>query len=354
MYQKILDIMEKELVDGFYITNPKNVRYVSGYTSDDSFLLITKDNKFFITDARYTEQAKNECPDYEIIDWRAKGKGMHESINYILDKTKVKRLGFESEHISHNKFVDLSQNIDIELVPVVGLVEKLRRVKTIQEIEYLREACKIADRAFNRILKDIKVGITEKSLSAKLSYYLRIEGADARSLNNIFISGKRTSLLHGIPSDKKIEYGDFVLMDFGASYNGYLSDITRTVVVGKASEKQKEVYEIEKKSQQDAIDAIKAGVPTKEPYFASLKAMEGTEYIKYHYTGIGHGIGLDVHEEPFMSPFLNDVLEKNNVVTVEPGIYIPDWGGVRIEDQVLVTEEGCEMLSFSSRDLITL
>lgn len=354
MFQKVLDIMEKELVDGFYITNPKNVRYVSGYTGDDSFLIITKDYKFFITDARYTEQAKNECPDYKIIDWRAKGKGMHETINSILENTRINKLGFESEHISHSKFINLSQNIDIELVPVVGLVEKLRRVKTKEEIVFLREACKIADRAFSRILEDIKVGITEKKLSAKLSYYLRIEGADARSLNNIFISGKRTSLLHGIPSDKKIEYGDFVLMDFGASYNGYLSDITRTVVVGKASEKQKEVYEIERKSQQDAINAIKAGISAKEPYFESLKAMEGTEYIKYHYTGIGHGIGLNVHEGPFMSPFTNDILEKDNVVTVEPGIYIPDWGGVRIEDQVLVTEEGCEMLSFSPRELITL
>lgn len=354
MLQMILDRMKKEFVDGLYITNPQNVRYVSGYTGADSFLLLTEDSKFFITDARYTEQAKNECPDFKIIDWRAEGKGMYKTINYILEKTKVKRLGFEAAHISYKEFADLFENIDVEITPVVGLIEKLRTIKTSNEIDCLREACKIADRAFNRILDDIKVGVTEKNLSAKLSYYLRLEGADAKSYDNIFISGKRTSLLHGIPSDKKIEFGDLVLMDFGASYNGYLSDMTRTVVVGKASEKQKEVYEIERKSQQDTINAIKARVSAKEPYYESLKVTEGTEYIKYHYTGIGHGIGLNIHEEPFMSPFSDNILEKNNVITVEPGIYIPGWGGVRIEDQVLVTEEGCEIMTSSTRELIIL
>jgi Xaa-Pro aminopeptidase len=160
--------------------------------------------------------------------------------------------------------------------------------------------------------------------------------------------------LHGIPSDRKIEAGDLVLMDFGAGYKGYLSDMTRTVVFGKATSKQKEIYEIVKKSVEDMILSIKSGIAARQVYETSLSAMKETKYFNYHYSGVGHGVGLAVHEKPFLGPTSEDILKTNNVITLEPGIYIPKWGGIRIEEQVLVLEEGCEVMTKSDTHLIEL
>ena len=181
-----------------------------------------------------------------------------------------------------------------------------------------------------------------------------MEGSDTKPYGNILISGKRTSLLHGIPSNKTIEYGDFVLMDYGCGYNGYLSDMTRTVIVGKATTEQKEVYALEKRMLEDSIAVMVAGTMATDVYNASIEAIKDTKYFQYHYNGIGHGIGLFVHEIPFMGPRSNEILKENNVITIEPGIYIPNWGGVRIEDQILITKDGNEILTSSVRDLIEL
>ena len=179
-----------------------------------------------------------------------------------------------------------------------------------------------------------------KELASRLSHYMVMEGSDTKPYGNILISGARTSLLHGIPSSKAVEYGDFVLMDYGCQYKGYLSDMTRTVVVGKASAKQREVYELEQKMVAACEDQMKAGNSGRMVYEASTAVIQDTEYFPYHYTGIGHGIGLFVHEIPFMGPKHETPFKVNQVITVEPGIYIPGWGGVRIEDQVLIQENG--------------
>ncbi len=180
------------------------------------------------------------------------------------------------------------------------------------------------------------------------------EGADTQPYGNILISGARTSLLHGIPSSKAVEYGDFVLMDFGCQYKGYLSDMTRTVVVGKADARQREVYALEKRMVEDSEALMCAGVALKDVYEASLAGIRDTEYVQYHYTGIGHGIGLFVHEVPFMAPDAEGVLEAGNVVTIEPGLYIPGWGGVRIEDQGLVGPGGFDNFVTVTHELIEL
>jgi Xaa-Pro aminopeptidase len=354
MIDKFINEFKKNNIDGMLISNPHNVRYLSGYKGDDSYLLMTEKAKYLITDARYTEQAAEECPGFEIIDWKIVGGKLSTAIDHIAKKENIELLGIEPEAINYKQFRDLDNMVSAKLTCTTKIVEQLRTIKTPKEVEYIKRACEIGDKAFERILNDIKVGVTEKELSAKLAYYLKMEGSDARGYENILVSGKRTSLLHGIPSDKKVEYGDFVLMDFGAGYNGYLSDMTRTVVLGKANEKQKEIYDIEKRSGEEAISAIKAKKSTKEIYYASLKAMEKTEYIKYHYGSIGHGVGLAVHEEPYISPLCEYILEENNVITIEPGIYIPGWGGVRIEEQVLVTKEGCEILTNSPKQLIEI
>jgi Xaa-Pro aminopeptidase len=354
MIEKLISYLKENKIGGFFIARPQNVRYISGYTGEDSYLFITNTEKFFITDPRYTEQAQQECPDYTIVNWREQGKTLSASIKATIEKTSVKIFGFEGDFVTYNIYKELTFENKAEAVALNGVIESFRSIKTAEEIHNLRAACQIADRAFEKIIKDIRVGVTEKELASRLSHYMVMEGADTKPYGNILISGKRTSLLHGIPSNKTIEYGDFVLMDYGCGYKGYLSDMTRTVIVGKATDKQREVYALEKKMLEDSTAMMKAGTPATDVYNASVEAIKDTEYFKYHYSGIGHGIGLFVHEIPFMGPRSNEILKENNVITIEPGIYIPDWGGVRIEDQVLITRDGNEVLTSSVRDLIEL
>lgn len=353
MVEKIVQYMIENGIDAFFVSNPQNVRYVSGYTGDDSYLLITQNNKYFLTDPRYTEQALQECPDYEIVNHRQKG-GIAGTIKYFKEQLNIKVLAFEGDFVTYGVYEGIKTKAKVDTVAVTGVIEKLRSVKTPEEIHNLRIACQISDRAFERIIKDIKVGITEKELASRLSHYMVMEGADTKPYGNILISGKRTSLLHGIPSSKAIEYGDFVLMDYGCGYKGYLSDMTRTVVVGKATPEQRKVYELEKTMESDAAKIMVAGTPASKVYEASIQAIKDTEYFQYHYTGIGHGIGLFVHEIPFMGPGSDAILEENNVITIEPGLYIPGWGGVRIEDQLLVKKGGNESMTNSIRELIEL
>lgn len=353
MENKIIDFLKVKNIGGFFVSKPQNVRYVSNYTSDDAYLFITETENYFITDPRYTEQAEMECPNYKIINWREKGKSIAESVKFIIDNLNLKSFCFEGDYVNYNTYEDL-KSINAEAVAVTGIIEDLRSVKTDYEIQNLKVACQIADRAFERIIKDIKIGITEKELASKLSHYMVMEGADTKPYGNILISGKRTSLLHGIPSSKSIEYGDFVLMDYGCGYNGYLSDMTRTVVVGKATQEQKKIYSLETKMLEDSKIAMMPGAKATDVYEASIQAIKDTEYFKYHYNGIGHGIGLFVHEIPFMGPRSKEVLKENNVITIEPGIYIPNWGGVRIEDQILITNNGNECLTNSVRELLEL
>lgn len=354
MEQKLLEIMEEKGWDGFYICKPQNVRYISGYTGGDSYLLITKEKFFFITDPRYTEQASMECPGYELVEWRSRGHFPEGAAAGIAEERGLKSIAFEEDYITYARYKALRDNCRAELVPTVDVIEELRSIKSEKELSYQRAACDISCRAFERILQDIRVGITEKELAALLSYYMVAEGADTQPYGNILISGARTSLLHGIPSNKAIEYGDFVLMDFGCQYKGYMSDMTRTVVVGKASAKQREVYDLEYKMVQESLKVMKAGTSVKDVYAASIKPIEGTEYFNYHYQGIGHGIGLFVHEIPFIRPGNGYVYKENQITTIEPGIYIPGWGGVRIEDQVIITKDGNENLITVPKELIEL
>ena len=346
-------MVEKD-VDAFYISNHENVRYVSGYTGDDSSLLVTAAKAYFLTDPRYTEQAALECPGWKVVNWRKPGCTMGDALGAIAKENGLKTLAFEAAEITYEAYADLREKAGAELVPVSGVVEALRRVKTKEEIFCLRAACEIAARAFEKILPDIRVGITEKELASRLSHYMVMEGADTKPYGNILISGARTSLLHGIPSAKAVEYGDLVLMDYGCQYHGYLSDMTRTVVVGKASKKQHEVYDLVAQMQAGAIEKMQPGASGVEVYEASVKPIQDTPYLPYHYTGIGHGVGLSVHEVPFMGPRGTDQLMPGTVLTIEPGLYIPGWGGVRIEDQLLITETGNEVLTNARKELIEL
>ncbi len=352
--QELLAVMEQAQIDGFFVSCIDNVRYISGYSSDDAYLFVTKTERFLITDPRYTEQAAAECPDYTLVNWRTPGNTIGDSVAACAAKTGCKSVAFEGEKVSYNEYASLKEKVHAELVSVSDWVEHLRSVKTKEEIDCLRAACDISCRAFERILKDIRVGVTEKELASKLSHYMVMEGADTKPYGNILISGARTSLLHGIPSAKALEYGDFVLMDYGCQYHGYLSDMTRTVVVGKADEKQREVYDLCRKMTEAGTARMVEGNTGADVYFETAKLLENNPYYDYHYQGIGHGIGVFVHELPFMGPRSTAVLQAGNVITIEPGIYVPGWGGVRIEDQILVGKEGNENLVWATHELIEL
>lgn len=350
----LLDWMESQQVDGFFIGGKENVRYISGYTSADAYLLVTKEKRYIITDPRYTEQAGAECPEYEVIVWRKPGKTVGDAVGALAERHALRTIAFEPERMNYTWHQDFLRAVKAELVPAPGVIEGRRAVKNAREIACLRAACDISCRAFERLLSDIRVGVTEKELAARLSLYMVLEGADTQPYGNILISGPRTSLLHGIPSDRALRYGDPVLMDFGCQYDGYLSDMTRTVFVGRADERQREVYALEQRMVEESSALMKAGASSKKIYEASTAAIRGTEYFDYHYSGIGHGIGMFVHEVPFLGPNSDAVLEAGNVVTIEPGIYIPGWGGVRIEDQLLITPDGNENLIHTTHDLIEI
>ncbi len=352
--EQLLTYLEQQHLGGMFISRPVNVKYVSHYTGEDSWLFITPYEKFFITDPRYTEQVSYECPDYTILNWRDDYGSLAGAVSFAAKKHGIKAIGYEASHLTVEQFHGFQSKLEAELVPADGIIEQFRSIKRPEEIHCLTIACDIASRAFDRILKEIRVGVTEKELAAKLSLFMVQEGADTQPYGNILISGARTSLLHGIPSQKAIEYGDLVLMDYGCQYHGYLSDMTRTVVVGRATEQQREVYALEQQMVADVEAFLKDGVSARDAYEVSTKAIRDTDYFPYHYTGIGHGVGMFVHEIPFMSPRSNDIIHAGNVMTVEPGIYIPGWGGIRIEDQILITETGHKNLISATKDLIEL
>lgn len=352
--QRLHPWFSQNTAEAILLKKMPNVRWASGFQGADSWALMTSGAGFLITDPRYTEQASIEAPDFAVVNWRETGGSVMKAAAHILKEQRLHSLAFEADALSFGEYQSLRRETDAELVPTWDVVEKLRSVKTPQEIDCLRAACDIACRAFYRIVKDIRVGVTEKELAAKLSSYMVFEGADTQPYGNILISGPNTSLLHGIPSNRALQYGDFVLMDYGCQFNGYMSDMTRTVVVGKASERQREVYELEKRMVEDALAAMRPGATGGEIYAASIRAIEGTPYFPYHYGGIGHGIGLFVHEPPFIRRDAPDVYGENVVTTIEPGLYIPGWGGVRIEDQVILRDGGCENLISVPRELMEI
>ena len=353
MEEKLLSYMEKEKIEAFYIHKPENVRYICGYSGGDVYLLMIPGHWYLLTDPRCMEHAQMECPMYDCIDWRPYGSIMS-CIASIAQKENLKSIAFEADCINVAFYRKLREPTSYELLPVEGSVEEFRTIKTESELADIRIACEISSRAFEYLCGQIHPGVTEKELEAKLAAWMQCQGSDVKTSANIVISGAKTSMLHGTPDMKAVEYGDFVLMDYGCKYNGYTADITRTVVVGKATEKQKEVYQYVKEMNEAGIAAACDGVPAENIYLAAYKVIENTEYIPYFYQSIGHGFGLFVHEHPFIRPMGTDILKAGNTMTVEPGIYIPGWGGVRIEDDILITKTGNENLVSAPKDLIEL
>ncbi len=353
MKEKLLAYITKKKWDAFYIHRPENVRYISGYSGGDAYLLIMPHVWYLLTDPRCMEHAQTECPDYKCVDWRPYGS-IPACLGAIAREEKIHTIAFEADCVNIQFYNQLQSVTSCQLIPTEGVIEEFRTVKTEEELKNVRAACDISSRAFDYICGQIHPGVTEKELEAKLAAWMQCQGADVKTSSHIVISGAKTSMLHGTPSMKAVEYGDLVLMDYGCKYNGYTADITRTVVVGKATERQKEIYNYVQKMLEAGISVAKDGVRAEAIHDAALQVIADTEYLPYFYHSIGHGFGLFVHESPFVRPESPDVLQAGNTMTVEPGIYIPGWGGIRIEDDIRITEEGCENLVSASHDLIEL
>jgi Xaa-Pro aminopeptidase len=357
MPNKRIDLLRRKLVaeniDALIVTNMPQVRYLTGFSGSSGLLVLTPKNADFITDFRYTDQAKAQVNGASVTI----SKG--DSFNAIKDqqslKTKNLRVGFSGEFMPVSARERLAKHLpDSLLINADAVLSDLGWVKDAEEIANIKKAAAIADVAFERVLNIVKPGVAEKEIAAELEYQMLMLGSEIPAFETIVASGYRSAMPHGVASGKKVKKGDFVTFDFGATVNGSVCDITRTVVVGKATERQKKIYNIVLKSQLAGCRKIRAGVPGKAVDDVCRQIITKAGFGKNFGHGTGHGIGIFIHMGPRLSQLSNDKLLPNNVVTVEPGIYISGWGGVRIEDDVIVTPSGGQVINRAEKKLLEL
>lgn len=337
------------------IISEENVRYFTSFTSSNGYLLVTKDKSVFLTDSRYIEAAQNQIKTCdEILEF----KSVKDSLSSTVEKLGVKTVLVEQSRMTLAQLEKFKKNMSfVEFVTDSRLddeIDFLRSVKNEEEKEKTQKAQCIAEKAFDRILTFIKPGVTEREVSLELDHTMLLLGADALSFETIAVSGANSSMPHGVPTGKKIENGDFITMDFGAVFEGYHSDMTRTVAVGNVSDKQADVYNTVLAAQKAGLDLIKAGNRCKDVDAAARNLIKEKGYGEYFGHGFGHGVGIEIHEYPSLSPSSEAVLKEGNIVTAEPGIYIPGQFGVRIEDMVMVTKDGYYNFTSCRKDLIIL
>ncbi len=348
---KVRSELKKNEVDAILVTNAFNRRYVSGFTGTAGAVLITRDQKLFITDFRYVSQAHDQAKGFTIVEHK---KTMEEEIAKQIDRLNIKKLAFESETVTYDKYKLYQERFNTELVGVKGVFENIRVIKTKAEIEVLKQAAQIADATFDHILTFIKPGISELDVANEMEFFMRKEGATSSSFDIIVASGYRSALPHGVASEKIIEHGELVTLDFGALYKGYCSDITRTIAVGEISDELKNIYDVVLEAQKRGVAGVKPGMTGEEADKLTRDYITEQGYGKYFGHSTGHGIGLEIHEGPRLAPKNTAVLKENMVVTVEPGIYIPEVGGCRIEDDIVLSASGNDVITTSPKELITL
>ncbi|MEK4090586.1 MULTISPECIES: M24 family metallopeptidase [unclassified Viridibacillus] len=350
--EKLRAVLEEQGLESLIVTNDQNRRYLTGFTGSAGTVLVTKNKAFLFVDFRYVQQAQNQTMDFTVkeIDRAV----LYEVISNILQEENVSRVGFEEKNITYYLHSLFAKNIQAELVPISGAVEKLRMIKLPEEIEKIKIAASISDAAFTHILDYIKPGISEIDIANELEFYMRKKGATSSAFDMIVASGYRSALPHGVASNKLIEEGDIITLDFGACYDGYRSDMTRTIAIGQPTEEMIEIYNIVHGALENALAHMKVGITGKEADALTRQYIEEKGFGKQYGHGSGHGIGLDIHEDIFMSPVSEEVLQEGMVLTVEPGIYLPNVGGVRIEDDVLIKKDGIEILTSSPKELIIL
>lgn len=348
---KIRGLLRKEGTDAFLVTNFTNVTYLTGFTGDDSYLLITAKKDVMISDERYTTQLEEETADL-VFEIRGPGKQMVPTVATVLDSHKIKKLSVEAASMTLGLHAQLSKVAEnCELVPSQGWVEKLRLIKDRDEVARTRIACEQARRAFEVVKAGLKPDMTEFEVAAELEYQARRFGAKGLSFEAIVATGARAALPHARPTKQQLGEADFTLIDWGVNEGLYMSDLTRIVVTGKISPKLRKIYGVVLKAQVAAIDAIRPGITCEAVDRVAREIITEAGYGKQFGHGLGHGTGLEIHEAPRLSQGQTTVLEPGMIVTVEPGIYFPGWGGVRIEDDVLVTRDGHDVLTSVPKEL---
>ncbi|MBR0445818.1 MAG: aminopeptidase P family protein [Oscillospiraceae bacterium] len=347
--EKYLSILDEQ-VDGLLLTSRFSRMYGAEYDIAEGMAIVTKAGCRYFTDSRYIEAAENHIADFAVLCVNRENP-YSKLINDAIAQFGVKRLGYEEEYMTVSEFRSLESKLNAELVPYNEKIHSFRSVKEPWELDRMRKAQQITDLAFEQVLPRIRVGMSEKELQAELIYCLLKNGADGMAFDPIVVAGPNTSMPHGVPGDRLIARGDFITMDFGAMYQGYCADMTRTVAVGYATEEMQKVYETVLAAQKAGIAFSKAGVTGGQIDETARKVIADAGYGPYFGHSYGHCIGMECHESPNCNPGGQGVMQVNMVSSAEPGIYLPGKFGVRIEDLVIFTADGCENITKSPKDL---
>ena len=354
-FQEIREKLAERELDAIMLTNEANRLYATGFhsTDTDGLALVTRKNTYYFTDSRYTEAAQRVIKNAVMREVGA-GRGYGVLVEEVIREEGLQKIGFEDAYMTVQDYERYRKAISFKLVPATDLMLQLRMVKSEEELEAMIGAQRIAERALEDILKEIRPGVTEKEIAARLQYLMLHYGASDMSFDPIVVSGPNGSLPHGVPSEKEIQSGEFVTMDFGCIYRGYCSDMTRTVAVGSVTDEMREVYETVLKAQLAGIEAAKAGATGKEVDGAARSVITEAGYGKYFGHSFGHGVGVEIHEMPNASPMNENPLTEGAVISAEPGIYLPGKLGVRIEDVIVLTKDGCRNITKAPKELLIL
>ncbi len=344
--------IEEHAVDAMLVTQLSNVRYLTGFTGSNAQTIVSPSAGVFLTDGRYTEQSRHEVPDMERVTYL---EAFFEPVAEVCRSLGIGRLGFEAHDVTVKVWKELQQKVTgVEFVSIGEPVERLRWVKDEEERELLREAQACTDRAFEDILERLAIGMTERQVALELEHALRRAGADGLSFESIVAFGEQAAEPHHHPTHRVLEEGDVIKMDFAGLYGGYHADMTRTVAFGAPPAELRKIHDVVREAQQAAIDAVRAGVTSGEIDATARGVVERAGYGDYFTHGLGHGVGLDIHEGPYFRRDGDEVIPAGAVMTVEPGVYVPGLGGVRIEDMVEVGDDGCRVVGTAIRDLVEL
>lgn len=351
---RIQNKLEEAGLEAVLVTDEKNQRYACGFPFTDGAVLVTRKKAYIFTDSRYIEAAEKAVDESVSLQLFGMGKRLEELIKSALAENGISRLGGEEFSLPHGEYLRWEKLLETELLPAQKIFSELRASKTPEEQQYMREAQAIAEKALEDVLHIIKPGVSERDVAAEITYRLLKHGAEGNSFDPIAITGKNTSMPHGVPGDAVIKEGDFVTMDFGCLHKGYCSDMTRTVAVGYADDEMKSIYATVLEAQLAGIAAAKAGIAGCEIDAAARSVIDGAGYGQYFGHSFGHSLGLDIHESPNASPSCKTLMPEGAVISAEPGIYIPGKFGVRIEDVLILSREGCENITHAPKELIIL
>ncbi|BAS28440.1 M24 family metallopeptidase [Limnochorda pilosa] len=349
--ERLRAVMAREGVGALLVGSPYNRRYLSGFWGSAGHVLVTPERQMLLVDFRYEEQARQQAQGFEVRRFDR----LTETLSQVAAELGLRELAFESAHVTCRELERFQQAVEgLAWRPLGPVIEELRAVKEPQELRRIEEACRLADAAFDHVLGFLRPGVSEREVALELEFFMRRQGAEAVSFDPIVAAGPRGAMPHARPTDALLEQGQMVVLDFGCVLDGYCSDMTRTVAVGRADGQAREVYGLVLRAQEAGIAAVRAGADQVAVDRVARDVIEAAGHGEHYGHGLGHGVGLEVHEDP---PRLNQTaeprpLEAGMVHSVEPGVYLPGWGGVRIEDLVQVTQEGCRILSRASKEFL--